>query len=355
MWPCLLRRRPGCRAAQSNREALPFSIQDFQLLSLRLICSAILHTSPFYKNMALEESRLRSKSGRFLAEESQSEDTERRPRDASLPESSSLAEEGVTERSDSMAERSVWKNTGRRLEELSGLYIPGETVALNLSCEHLPQAARLIYSKQNPGAYEFGKEIVRAIIGVTLVAEEVSGLRGASGFNDGAFRISTFQTGDRVEHIKHGLGMVTGYAANGRLAVSFDNGQSHNYKPASVALKILRAPADAPPPPASVLRRSSCYARESSEGDGPSTRESASERRSAVTDADRLAWAAPSRRRRFSRTSEGSGVERLLLYLNRDTWIGQDGDTLAEVVRVARYAAGHTSWHGSSDRAQLRR
>ena len=76
-----------------------------------------------------------------------------------------------------------------------------------------------------------------------------------------------------------------------------------------------------------------------------------------------LAWAALSRRRRFSggvsgrtssRTSEGSGVERLLLYLNRDTWIGQDGDTLAEVVRDARYAAGHTSWHGSSDRAQLR-
>ena len=249
MWPCLLRRRPGCRAAQPNREALPFSIQDFQLLSLRLICSAILHTSPFYKNMALEESRLRSKSGRFLAEESQSEDTERRPRDASLPESSSLAEEGVTERSDSMAERSVWKNTGRRLGELSGLYIPGETVALNLSCEHLPQAARLIYSKQNPGAYEFGKEIVRTITGVTLVADEVSGLRGAPGFND------AFQTGDRVEHIKHGLGMVTGYAATGRLAVSFDNGQSHNYKPASVALKILRAPADAPPPPASVLRR----------------------------------------------------------------------------------------------------
>ena len=90
---------------------------------------------------------------------------------------------------------------------------------------------------------------------------------------------------------------------------------------------------------------------------------SPSERRSAVTDADRLAWAALSRRRRFSggvsgrtssRTSEGSGVERLLLYLNRDTWIGQDGDTLAEVVRDARYAAGHTSWHGSSDRAQLR-
>ena len=148
-----------------------------------------------------------------------------------------------------MAERSVWKNTGRRLGELSGLYIPGETVALNLSCEHLPQAARLIYSKQNPGAYEFGKEIVRTITGVTLVADEVSGLRGAPGFND------AFQTGDRVEHIKHGLGMVTGYAATGRLAVSFDNGQSHNYKPASVALKILRAPADAPPPPASVLRR----------------------------------------------------------------------------------------------------
>ena len=59
-------------------------------------------------------------------------------------------------------------------------------------------------------------------------------------------------------------------------------------------------------------------------------------------------------------------MERLLLYLNRDTWISSrscrhadvqegreavsgcearrnmDGDTLAEVVRDARYAVGHT-------------
>ena len=39
--------------------------------------------------------------------------------------------------------------------------MPGEVTSLNLSCEHLWQAARLVYSEHNPGAYNFGKEMAR--------------------------------------------------------------------------------------------------------------------------------------------------------------------------------------------------
>ena len=42
------------------------------------------------------------------------------------------------------------------------MYVPGEAIALNLTCEHLAQAERIYYSQCNPGAYAFGKEMVRA-------------------------------------------------------------------------------------------------------------------------------------------------------------------------------------------------
>jgi hypothetical protein len=87
--------------------------------------------------------------------------------------------------------------------DLDGLIVPGEAVSLNLSCEHLAQAERVYsllthsppthclltyclltyclltlltylaqaervyYSGRNPGAYAFGKEMVRAIRGLT--------------------------------------------------------------------------------------------------------------------------------------------------------------------------------------------
>jgi hypothetical protein len=99
-----------------------------------------------------------------------------------------------------------------RVADLDGLFVPGEAVSLNLSCEHLAQAKRVYsllthsppthclltyclltylllaylltaclltltylaqaervyYSGRNPGAYAFGKEMVRAIRGLTL-------------------------------------------------------------------------------------------------------------------------------------------------------------------------------------------
>ena len=65
-----------------------------------------------------------------------------------------------------------------------------------------------------------------------------------------------FQPGDRLVHVKHGLGVAVGYLPDGRLEIAFDDGQRHKYKAPSVARKIAPAPADAPPPPISVPARS---------------------------------------------------------------------------------------------------
>ena len=55
--------------------------------------------------------------------------------------------------------------------------------------------------------------------------------------------------GERVVHSKHGLGVVMHRLPDDRLNVAFDDGQYHLYKAASVALKLTRAPVDAPAPP----------------------------------------------------------------------------------------------------------
>ena len=57
-----------------------------------------------------------------------------------------------------------------------------------------------------------------------------------------------FQPGDRLVHVKHGLGVAVGYLPDGRLEIAFDDGQRHKYRPPSVARKIARAPTDAPGP-----------------------------------------------------------------------------------------------------------
>ena len=58
-----------------------------------------------------------------------------------------------------------------------------------------------------------------------------------------------YHAGERVVHSKHGLGVVMRRLPDGRLSVAFDDGQHHLYKPASVAQKMTRAPADAPQQP----------------------------------------------------------------------------------------------------------
>ena len=40
-------------------------------------------------------------------------------------------------------------------------YVPGEVTSLNLSCEHLWQAARLVYSEHNPGKIGEVPELLR--------------------------------------------------------------------------------------------------------------------------------------------------------------------------------------------------
>jgi len=168
-------------------------IKDFQLLSLRLICSKILHTTPYYINVA--ESALEA-SGR-----------------ASMRNSARSAQIKQLSKKNS-------NTVSFRVADLDGLFVPGEAVSLNLSCEHLAQAERVYYSQRNPGAYDFGKEMVRAIIGLTLVDEEESGLRfQAVGTDERA----AYAPADRVVHVKHGLGVVKGWVAGGRLEVLFDD------------------------------------------------------------------------------------------------------------------------------------
>lgn len=128
------------------REVVPWMrIKDFQLLSLRLICRDILRATPYYMAITQEASLSQGESSVDLLAEGSRAKSER-PRALSRVRSK---------------KRSA---VGGELE-LEGLYVPGEVVSLNLSCEHLPQAMRLIHSPHNPGAYACGKEIVRAITG----------------------------------------------------------------------------------------------------------------------------------------------------------------------------------------------
>ena len=209
-------------------------IKDFQLLSLRLICKEILRNTPYFRSGAQEEKQSSSKS----------------------------------------LQRSNTSNL-RVTTELDGLYVPGETVSLNLSCE---QAVQLIYTKHNPGAYKFGQEMVRAVTGFTLVSEAKSGLRQNA----------------EVEE-------------------------------------------------SSTSRRSSRRSKR------PSTTQSLPKRSSSPTYSkrpDRTSLFAVFGRRNSrsnarrgtlstSRSSNRGDDLKLLLYLNRKTWMGNDGVQLAEIVRAA--------------------
>ena len=295
-------------------------IKDFQLLSLRLICRQVLRHTPFYKNIARDHER-------FL-------------------------DGGPSDRRSSRRSSRGLK-TSNVVEELEGVYVPGEVVSLNLSCDHLPQAARLIYSRFNPGSYTFGKEMVRAITGITLIAE------AASSLSENQEQEGVFEVGDRVVHVKHGLGVVTGMWLDGRMGIAFDDGQSHNYKPSSVSKKISRAPPSSPDPPLSFNSRAGSAF--SSIGHEPeqmkkntshvgtsalnaSQPQSSPQARARVGIRRASAYRHPTKALLSRQSSlDGTGglgsVERLLLYLNRDTWTGDDGPKLAQTVRRAWCAA----------------
>ena len=299
------------------RQVVPWHrVKDFQLLSLRLICSEILHTTPYYLNIARESSK---KSALTLQVSRASRD-------------------------------STTDTTLTVLAELMGLFIPGEAVSLNLSCEHLQQAQRIYYSHHNPGAYAFGKEMVRAITGITLVEEEKSGLRHEVDEEAGA----AYQSGDRVLHVRHGLGVVQGHLRGGLLEIIFDNRQRHSYRPKQLAKKIARAPVDAPPPPAqaATMQRNSLRRRSQGSLDPPpSPPPSPSDADSQPSHASMKAAVAAAKLKSFKPSRAGrqpassgksarillanGATERLLLYLNRDTWVGDDGRELQEIVRAA--------------------
>jgi hypothetical protein len=310
-------------------------IKDFQLLSLRLICSAILHSTPYYQNLAAE-------GGSFpLLEDSRRKKAERKMRVSPFKSGRSSEESIEDDDFADMSERTQrtqFKHTGEEFAELKGMYVPGEVTSLNLSCEHLAHPAKLIHSSRNPGAYAFGKELVRAIGGITLVAEPVSGLRTRLKDAD------EYVPGERVTHIKHGLGSVTGYLLeDGRMEVAFDVGETHHYNVSSIGLKIHRAPSDAPRPPEWAVQRMSAddltAHRPSSSAKAPTGGSKPRHHRPSM-----LHHGTKSRRSSSFKSSRGvkpGELELLLLYLNRDTWIGQDGIELEEIVRAAWYAAGH--------------
>lgn len=192
-------------------------VKDFQLLSLRLVCSSILHATPYYTPVSLDCSG--SHSGSLGL-----------PR-RNLPRGASRGQ-GLDRTGSGKA------NLGS-VEELAGLYVHGELLALgltfeehlsqvhttptcililspyptptpNFSCRrNLAQPVPLIFSPQNPGAYAFGKEMVRAIAGITLVAQADSGLRDDA--EEGEEEQMGFPPGERVVHARHGLGVVVGH------------------------------------------------------------------------------------------------------------------------------------------------
>ena len=261
--------------------------QDFQLLSLRLICKHILQNTPYY--LSLDEERSVTK------------------KDPKIALRRSLTRPRTIQASHNMQMSDV--------EELEGMYVPGEAVSLNLSLAHLHDACKIIHSRHNPGAYAFGKEMVRAVIGISLVQETISGLRGE------LVESSYFEVGDRVQSVKHGLGVVTRTWPDGRLSIAFDDGYSHNYKQLAVTKKITRAPDDAPPPPKPMQ-----LAGAPSAGERPSERKP---KRVSITG---------KRKGSVKASSEGfvsAENGRLLLYLNNDTWVGPDGAELEQIVRAA--------------------
>lgn len=131
------------------------------------------------------------------------------------------------------------------------MYVPGEAASLQLSCEHQTGPTPLIFSQHNPGAYNFGKEVVRAVTGITLVAAAATGLEGETDDEDDEHGPIT---SGRVVHAKHGLGVVTGFTFDGRLQVKFDSGETHRYATERVISKLKRAPNDSPPPPLQASR-----------------------------------------------------------------------------------------------------
>ncbi len=90
-------------------------VREFQLLSLRMICHELLLASPLY----------------------------------------SITGKGST----------------HQLSSLAGMYVSGELLSLGLSCEHQNEPSPLAISSHNPGAWAVGKEVVRAVPGVTLVRD----------------------------------------------------------------------------------------------------------------------------------------------------------------------------------------
>ena len=323
----MTRKEAGHDTVPPDRQVITWMrVKEFQLLSLKLICSKLLHISPYYKNLAVLQN-------------------ERRPSIHEEPSGSRQMSSRLVPRH----ARRLLKRSASKVDELQTLYIPSEVLSLDLSFEHRKEPVKLIIIEHNEGAYDFGKEMVRAFTGVTLIAELHSGLRGLEEVSHG------FIPGARVVHLKHGLGCVYGWTMDGRLRVIFDEGSSHAYRLKTIQDKLRPAPDSAPPPPQGVTlgphRRPSC-------GHGLHLEKLAHNLRDMEHNmANRMqhmaarvhhghhgsanrehsdAKAKRPRRSSVSRDPKSEEEElKLLLYLNEHTWDAEAGQEVAEVVRAA--------------------
>ena len=176
-------------------------------------------------------------------------------------------------------------------DELEGMFVPGEALQQNYSFEH---GCKLIYSPHNPGAFKFCQEMARSSFGVEVVREDVSGLH--SGLEDettASSRPSGRLSFAGIRRLKDLSDARSADARRGHASVTRAPGGSSSPKVAFRAIML-----------GSRRRKRS--------------------RRGAIS--------ASSTTRSISHDND---IVVLVLYLNRNTWTGDDGHKLAEAVRAA--------------------
>jgi hypothetical protein len=202
-----------------------------------------------------------------------------------------------------------------QFDESFSLYVPKAMHDQQLAF-HTP--VRLCASLNNPGAEELAAE-VQAQYAQNFQVVRVLPTKDA-----------LFLVGDRVRHGKRGLGTVSEIMPDGRTRVEFDEGESHRYRESSIhKLELVEAmpgrrrrPLKEDTNPIAAMGSSRLR-----------TSQRAHSAAAAVSNPKAPAAAAPS-----SIELEPEKPTHFLLYLNKKTFIGSDGERLANEVHEARAA-----------------
>ena len=318
-------------------------VREFQLLSLRMICYQMLRASPHYRALEaghapvdLEAATAMSTScGHGLFERMDKvsrygkakdkakvykekakagakagaaayKETAMAAKDMAVAAASPMrAARKEKEKAEQQAERErkVSYDKGKPKANpngLSGLYVPGELLSLGLSCTHQAEPTPLTCSSHNPGAWAVGKEVVRAVTGITLLRDSPDTNAEASlldvfGKRRGSKRLSRSSRGSRRGSVGAILeNLVTSARRTSENLVSLEKRAVDNLDHAlhDHALHLPRG--------------------SSSTGSSGGSSRNSNE-------------AQPQKRR-------------LLLLLNSQTWLGEEGEALAELVRWTRSA-----------------